>query len=796
LVYLFDGYELDDESFCLTKGGQRMPLEPKSIQVLLLMVTSQGKLLEKAAILDVVWKDTFVEESTLSRSIALIRKQLGDDPRSPKYIETVPTRGYRFIARVENASLASQSGSSIPVEEPASTPLGKGDSPSLVDLKSDATDAVNPAPRRARRPTAIWATILGGLLSVAGAATFWVIRHRQPVLTDNDTLVLADFANSTGDPVFDGTLRLGLIEQLKQSPLLSIVPDQRIQSTLRLMSRPPGARLTPELGRELCQRTGSIAILDGSIANVGTQYVLGLRATNCHTGKTLDEEQAQVARKEDVLSALDNIASRFRRRVGESLASVRERYTPLQEATTPSLDALKAYTTALEVLPVSGSSGAIPFFRRAIELDPEFAMAYSHLGRMYADIGEETLSAENTAQAYRFRNRASEAERFFIDASYQMQVTGNLEKAQETCETWIHSYPREFGPHGFLSGVILRTFGKYEEGAENAKRFIDLNPDFPIGYHLLAVNDIRLGRLDEAEAVLHQAAERDFAMPEYGLDRYRIAFLRGDLAGMQTAAAVASKHSGAEDAVERQEASSLAYFGHLREAREISQRAIDRAHRLGKLDSAARFEAEAAIREAFFGNAQMAKADAFAALKLSKSRDSQYGAAFALALAQDSSQALALADDLERRFPEDTVVRFHYVPSIRGIVALNHKDYEQVISLLRGSLPYDFGAPQSGYFSYYGALYTVYVRGLAYLSEHRGAEAAAEFQKIIDHRGVVVSDPIGALAYLQLARAYALTGGKSEEKLAYQTLLKLWMTGDSDISVLRQAKAADAQCYD
>jgi DNA-binding winged helix-turn-helix (wHTH) protein len=279
LVYLFDGYELDDESFCLTKGGQRMPLEPKSIQVLLFMVTSPGKLLEKSAILDAVWKNTFVEESTLSRTIALIRKQLGDDPRSPRYIETVPTRGYRFIAWVEIASLVNQGGSSISVEEPASLKFGSSGSPFPVEPKTNAVDPLDLMPTGTLRPRAIGAALLSGILLVAGVATFWITRQQPPVLTDNDTIVLADFANSTGDPVFDGTLRQGLTEQLKQSPILSIVPDQRIQSVLRLMGRPPETRLTPELGREVCQRNGSVALLEGSIANLGTQYVLGLRAT-------------------------------------------------------------------------------------------------------------------------------------------------------------------------------------------------------------------------------------------------------------------------------------------------------------------------------------------------------------------------------------------------------------------------------------------------------------------------------------------------------------------------------------
>jgi eukaryotic-like serine/threonine-protein kinase len=624
-------------------------------------------------------------------------------------------------------------------------------------------------------------------IAIAGGALFY--SHRSPALTEKDTIVLADFDNRTGDPVFDGTLRQGVAVQLEQSPFLSLISEERIQQTLRLMGQPADTRFTPDIAREICERTASAVVLDGSITSLGSQYVLGLRAQDCRTKEVLAEEQVQAARKEDVLNALGQVASKFRTRVGESLTTVEKHNTPLAEATTSSLEALKAYSAGWKVVSLTGSAAAVPFFQHAIEIDPKFAMAYASLGRMYGDLGESDLSAKNTSQAYQLRDRASDNEKFFISASYDMQVTGNLEKAQQTCESWAQTYPRAMIPHGFLSGIIYPVSGKYEKAVEESKRVIELDPDFAIGYNILAISYAYLDRLSEAENTLQRASARKLEIPDLLVERYDLAFLRNDKAEMEREAAVGQRTSGAEDWISDHEAFVLAYSGHLQQARVASRHAADLAQQSTRAESAALYETGAALREAFFGNALAARQNAMAALELSKGREVEYGAAFALALARDSARSQNLANDLERRFPEDTSVRFSYLPSLRALLALNNHQPSKAVEMLQVAVPYELGAPGSSFYGFFGAFYPVYVRGLSYLGAHQGAEAAAEFQKILDHRGVVVSDPIGALAHLQLGRALVLSGDRAEAKAAYEDFLTLWKDADPDIPIFKEASA-------
>ncbi len=638
-----------------------------------------------------------------------------------------------------------------------------------------------------------WKMIVPAAALLALAVAGYVYFHRVPPLTERDTIVLADFTNTTGDSVFDGTLRQGLAIQLEQSPFLSLVSDERIQKALGLMGRQADARLTPELARDICERTASAAVLEGSIANLGSQYVLGLRAKNCRTGDILDEQQAQAARKEDVLAALSQIAGKFRTRVGESLGTVEKHDTPLEEATTPSLEALKAYSTAWKVASSTGTAAAVPLFKRALEIDPKFAMAHANLGLAYSSIGESALSAASISRAYQLRDRASDREKFFITASYEVQVTGNLERAQQTSESWAQTYPREMNAHGFLAGMIYPVFGQYEKGVRASTKVVELDPDFALGYFQLAFSYTYLDRLAEAGSALQRASERKLEIPEFLAQRYSIAFLKGDTAGMEREAALGRRTSGAEDWMSDQEALVLAYSGHLKQARQMSQRAVDLAQQGGKRESAALYETGAALSEAFFGNAPSARHRAMAALELSRARDVEYGVAFALALSGDSAGSQTLADDLERRFPEDTVVRSNYLPALRGLLALNHGEPAKAIELLQIAVPYELGIPPSSFIAVFGALYPIYVRGEAHLAAHQGVEAAAEFQKILDHRGIVVSDPVGAVARLQLGRAFALSGDPSKAKTSYRDFLTLWTDADPDIPILRQAKAEYAE---
>jgi Tfp pilus assembly protein PilF len=420
-------------------------------------------------------------------------------------------------------------------------------------------------------------------------------------------------------------------------------------------------------------------------------------------------------------------------------------------------------------------------------------MAYTQLGHGYGEIGESALAAENTSKAYQLRDRASDAEKFWITTSYDLAVTGNMEKAQQTCELWAQTYPREMNAHMPLGGIIYPILGKYEKAVEEGKKAIELDPDFAIGYNVLAISYQYLDHLEEAENTLQRASERKLEIPDFLVDRFGIAFLKADQAGMERAAALAQGKSGAEDWLSDQEASVLAYSGRLQQARRKSQHAADLAQQAAQRERATLFETGPALWEAFFGNAPEARRSAMAVLEPSKGREVEYGAALALALSGDSSRSQTLADDLERRFPEDTAVRFSYLPALRALLALNRGESAKAIEVLQIAVPYELGAPPSSFFGNFGALYPVYVRGEAYLAAHQGAEAAAEFQKILDHRGIVVTDPIGALAHLQLARAFALSGDKTKAKIAYQDFLTLWKDADPDIAILKQAKAEYAK---
>jgi eukaryotic-like serine/threonine-protein kinase len=630
-----------------------------------------------------------------------------------------------------------------------------------------------------------WAVVAGATIVIAGLAVGgWLFFSRKAhALTDKDTIVLADFTNTTGDEVFDGTLRQGLSVQLEQSPFLSIISDQQILQTLRRMGQPPDARLTPQITQEVCQRNNGAAVLEGSIVQFGTQYNLILRAVNCSSGESLASTEAQAGDKNHVLDALGKAATEIRGKLGESLSTVQKFDTPLEQATTPSLEALKALSSGFKVFSTDGPAAAIPFYRQAIELDPNFAYAYALLGRAYGEIGESGSAADYTRKAYELRERTNEVEKYFISASFNVAVTGNLEKAEQTCKLCIQAYPRSWMPHDFLSGLIYPVTGQYEKAAENGREAVRLNPDFPISYDNLMASYIALNRLDEAKATYEQALGREHDFFHWHL--YEIAFLKNDAEGMEQQVAWATKKPGVEDQLLGLEADTAAYAGRLRKAREFSRLAFASAERAEEKEAAAGYEADAALREAFFGNPLEARQRVAAALRRSTGRDVQYAAALALTLAADAAQAQSLADELGRRFPEDSRVRFAYLPTLHAQIALNRNDPLEAIQVLQTAEAYEKGTA--------AYLYPAYLRGESYLAAHQGGEAAAEFQKILDHRGVVVNAPIGALAHLQLGRAYALQGDAAKARVAYQDFLTLWREADSDIPILKEAKAEYAK---
>ena len=643
-------------------------------------------------------------------------------------------------------------------------------------------------PRGSGRAKLGW--VFAAIFLTALAAGLYYRSHQSKPLTDKDTIVLADFTNTTGDPVFDDTLRQGLAVQLEQSPFLSLVSERRIQQTLRQMGQAPDARLTPEIARELCQRTESAAAIDGSIASLGKQYVLGLKAVNCRTGDSLAQEQTTADGKERVLNGLGEVAAKLRQKLGESLNTVGKFDTPLEQATTPSLEALQAYTLGWKTQwAKSDFDAAVPFFQRAIQLDPNFAMAYASLGTSHWVRAETSLGAENMKKAYELRERVSTREKFYIESHYHDFVTGDMEKTRQACELWTQTYPRDDVPKIVL-GVVYSKLGQYDKLLAESRAALRLNVS-GVTYANLVESYFYLNRLDEARDTAAEAQAKQLDSPSLHFYLYQLAFVQNDAAGMAQQVTWAAGKSGSEDRFSAEEADSAAYFGKLGKARELSRRAVASAEEAEQKETAAGYEAGAALREALFGSVAEDRKRTAAALGLSRGRDVQYGAALALAFGGDTDRAEALAEDLAKRFPEDTLVQFNYLPTIRAQLALIRMDHSKAIEVLQAAAPYELGTPSGN--AYSPGLYPVYVRGEAYLAAHQGGEAAAEFRKILDNLGIALNEPIGALARVGLARAYVLQGDIAKAKAAYQDFLTLWKDADPDVPILKDAKAEYAK---
>jgi tetratricopeptide (TPR) repeat protein len=631
-----------------------------------------------------------------------------------------------------------------------------------------------------------WAAVTGATLLVIGLAVGgWLFHSRSAhALTDKDTIVLADFTNTTGDAVFDDTLKQGLSVQLEQSPFLNLLSDRKVNETLKLMGRAAGDRLTPEVTREVCERTGSKAMLTGSIAGLGSQYVIGLKAVNCDTGDVLAEAQEQAAGKEAVLKALDAAAVSLRGKLGESLSSGEKYATPVEEATTPSLEALKAYSLGWKMLFAKGDTAGLPFFKRAVELDPNFAMSYGVMSAIYSDLNETGRGAEYSRKAYELREKVSERERFFIEGRYYLTVAGETEKATQTYELWQQTYPRDSLPY-LMVGLISGGFGNWEKALEEHREALRLDPNSSVNYGNLGGAYMALNQLDEAEAVYKQAEERKLETQDVLPNRYLLAFLKGDAAQMAQLASAAMGKPGTEDAMLATQADTEGWYGKLKNAHELTRRAMDSAQRNDAEESAAEYQAAAALREVESGNSKQARADADAALKLAPNHDVRTIAALALARAGDTTGAEKLATELDKSFPVDTMVQRYRLPTIRAAIALQRKDPNQAIEQLKVTSAIELGDQ--------GQLLPVYLRAEAYLMLHDGNAAAAEFQKFIDHRGLVANFPWGALARLGLARAYAMQGNTAKAKAAYQDFLTLWKDADPDIPILIAAKAEYAK---
>ena len=749
----FGTFEVDLRSGELRNRGVKISVQDQPFKVLAVLLESPGEVVTRDELQKRIWPDEGFGDfdHAVNVAIAKLRIALGDSAESPKYIETIPRRGYRFVEPLKQQN------------------------------------------RVGRLSWKIVIPVLCVLSLLTGALLYLKYRqrlHQGSSLTEKDTIVLTDFANSTGDAVFDDALKTALNVSLRQSPFLNVLPESEVAKALQLMTTPSGAKLTPKMARELCQRAGSKAYVAGSIGSLGDQYVVGLKAVNCQTGDTLAQEQVTAASKEKVVEALGKAASKLRGELGESLATVQRYDTPLSQATTPSLEALQTYSTAGKTWRSRGDAEAIPLFKHALEMDPTFAVAYADLGTVYCNLGETGQCAEYVKKAYDLRQRVTEKERFYIDSNYYMYATGELEKAADVFREWKQIYPRSLNPY-INYGLIASNLGWLDAALRSDLEAFQLKDDSLVVYRNLSFDYLSLNRLDEAGAILDQARAHKMDEPLLP-NSYQLAFLRNDAKEMERCLAAALSEPRIESAILSSQADTEAFHGRLKKAREFSRRAVAAALLADAKEDAADWQVTQALREAEFGNTDQARLDTKSALALTASRKVQVAAALAFARAGDFARAQAMATDLQERFPTDSLLANYWLPSIRAAIAISRKNAPQAISQLQVTSSYELGggAPP---FSSGGTLYPAYLRGQAYLETKQWQAASGEFRNILDHRGLVWNFPLGALAYLQLGRTYAGSGDLADARVSYQAFLTLWQDSDADIPIVRRAKAEYAQ---
>jgi serine/threonine protein kinase/tetratricopeptide (TPR) repeat protein len=693
---------------------------------------------------------------------------------------------------------------SQPVAQQPVPPSASGSSPALATSSPSSAVNVAQAPVAGRKPWKVLVPAAVVLLAAAiGGALYFRSHSLKPptALTEKDTIVLGDFTNTTGDAIFDDTLKTALNVSLRQSPFLNVLSDSEVAKNLKLMTRPATTKLTPEVARELCQRAGSKVYLTGTIAGLGSEYVLGLKAVNCRSGDTLAEEQVTAASKEKVLDTLGQMASKLRGELGESLAMVQKLDVPLEQATTSSLDALQAFSLGLKARNEKGPAAALPYFQRAIQLDPNFAMGYEAVGTDYNNLGETGRASEYFTKAFQLREHASEREKLGLAANYYLHVTGELDKAAQTQQEYIESYPRRTGGYGNL-GIVFAGQGQYEKAAEVTRQAMRLAPDFGALYGNLANCALALQRFDETRQTIHEAQARKLDNFILHNAVYALAFLGSDSAAMAEEQKWFAGKPDYENFGLALASDTEAYAGHVSKARELTKRAVDSAIRADSKENGAIWQAIAAQREAAYGDPAGARQSAAEALKLvPASQGVKVEAALAFAMAGDTARAELLAQDLGKRFPLDTQVQSLWLPAIQAQAALNKKNPVAALNALQAASPIELGEIQ--FIANISCLYPTYVRGEAYLATGQGSAAAAEFQKILDHSGIVWNCWTGALAHLGVARANALQARSSQGAdadaarvralAAYKDFLALWKDADPDIPLLKEAKAQYAK---
>jgi eukaryotic-like serine/threonine-protein kinase len=774
-VLRFGVFELDLEAGELRKAGGRLRLQKQPFEILRILVQRPAEIVTREELRAEIWSaDTFVDfDNSLNTSINKLRDVLGDTSSSPRFIETVPRRGYRFIAPV-----TSNGAQEAPAPAPSPPP------PALPPALQDPADSP-PAAKRTRRVNRIRALALF-LLVAAAAGLFWY-RHRSDSPLQKGTIVLGGFVNRTGDSVFDGTLKQGLSVQLEQSPQLRVLPEEQLHDTLRMMGRADTVELTPDVTREVCERADAAVALNGSISLIGSRYDLILRAVDCSSGALLSSAEAQSPDKNRVLDAVSKLASDMRRKLGESLSSLRQYNTPLVSATTPSMAALQCYTQGVQSEAKDFDyKASLSWFQKATELDPHFAMAYWAIGDAYGAIGESNTSKLYIQKAFELSEPVSQREKWLIEGGYYYYVVGDLTAARRSFELMAKVYPDSQYAHNSVADMA-ETLGEYDTGLAEYQQALRLPPRSSFLYRDVSNTYLLMNRVDDALAEVQSAHAA-------GLDAnlsaivYSIAFYRDDRSEMTRQVASVAGKPEVEHLVLALDADTAAYFGQLDRARRLSQRAAESAERVGQNESSAQYYATSAIREGLFGNSDRALRQATDARKYSGGRDLDYGVALAVSYSGNLNLAQKLTDAMAGRFAKDTIVQCDYLPTLRARIELMSLRPQQALDALAGAEPCDLSLPSYSYYNWPN-LYSVYVRGEAYLAARRGVQAASEFQKILAHRGLVLNEPIGALAQLQLGRAYALSGDTVKERAFYEQFLRLWKDADPNIPVLNQAKA-------
>ena len=815
----FGVFELNLDAEELRNDGTLIKLPPQPVKVLALLASRAGQVVTREEIQKEIWgEETFVDfDHGLNQCIKQIRTVLNDNPDKPLYVETLPRRGYRFLAPVvsktvatpaprvtesssgiqsrmvvpplqraidqaaaDAAAAAATPGTSAAQEKEAQLPVADRSSTSAAAVLASKAEPlpVHRPGHRIKRSVLEWTALV--MVALIAGGLYWRTQ-KAFALKERDTIVLADFTNSTGDPVFDDALKQALAIQLEQSPFLNVLSERKVGATLKLMNVSVDVPVTQKVAEEICLRTNSNAVIAGSIVPNGEHYWIGVNALNCHTGDTIASVETEAANRTGLLKALDRVGSQMRGKLGESVASVQKYNQPLEQVTTPSLEALQAYSRASRISAYKGHGEALPYLKLALDLDPNFAIAYLQLGIAYNNLREAGLAHQNVEKAYQLRDRVSRRERYSIDALYYTIVTRQVDKAIQTFMEWAQNYPGDLLPRGNL-GYLYAALGEYEKALDETKVYLRAIPDNALAYSNLAGFYIFLGRFDEAKASVEEARRRKLDYPRLRNDRYLVAFFENDRAAMQEELEAAIGKPGAEDQLLATHANTQAFHGRLEDTRALSERAVESAKRADEIETAAGWKANEALLEAEVGNAASAQKLACEALALSSEPDVEAKVALALARTGAGAEAAKLADKLNGELPLGTMMQNYTLPTIWAAIELQKNNPRKAIDILETTRPYERGQESLDY------LYPVYVRGESFLALGEAEKAATEFEKIIAHRGIVENFVFGALVHLQMARAKAMGGDTGAARKFYNEYFALWKDADQAIPIFKRAQ--------